>query len=117
FLPKEKDGIPLRHAIEARNPSFATQAFYDLAAAHNVAIVYAKGEKVPEIDQTTTDFTYARLLVTNEDEETGLTSDELKSIASQVGGWSQRGEAFVYFISAAKVRNPAAATALIKELS
>ena len=34
LLPKEKDGVALRHAIEVRSPSFATEAFYDLARKH-----------------------------------------------------------------------------------
>jgi len=42
LLPKELNGIALRHAVEVRSPTFACQEFYDLAHTHNVAIVYAK---------------------------------------------------------------------------
>ena len=116
LLPKEKNGIALRHAVEVRNDSFATPAFYDLAARHGVAIVYAKDEDFPEIDQPTATFTYARLMASREDLESGVTPAELDGFARQVSGWAKRGEVFAYFIAGAKVRNPAAAQALIKKL-
>ena len=62
LLPREKDGLALRHAVEVRHPSFADQHFYDLARKHDVAIVYAKDEDFPEIDEATAGFTYARLM-------------------------------------------------------
>src|ERR1700692_528238 len=40
LLPREKDGIALRHAMEVRSPTFATPAFTDLARKHGVAIGY-----------------------------------------------------------------------------
>jgi uncharacterized protein YecE (DUF72 family) len=116
LLPKEKDGIALRHAVEVRSPTFATPAFYDLARKHRVAIVYAKDEDFPEIDQQTADFTYARLMASREDMETGVTDKELDGFAKQTRAWAKRGDVFAYFISGAKVRNPAAAQALIKKL-
>src|ERR1700682_4634748 len=116
LLPKEKDGVGLRHAIEVRSPSFATEAFYDLARKHAVAIVYAKDEDFPEIDQPTADFTYARFMASHEDIETGVTDGELAGFAKAARPGAKRGDAFAYFISGAKVRNPAAAQALIKRL-
>jgi uncharacterized protein YecE (DUF72 family) len=116
LLPPEKDGIALRHAIEVRNPGFATEQFYDLARAHAVAIVYAKDEDFPEIDQPTADFTYARLMASREELENGVTEDELEGFAAQTRAWSCRGDVFAYFISGAKIRNPAAARALIAKL-
>jgi uncharacterized protein YecE (DUF72 family) len=115
LLPREKDGVRLRHAIEVRSPTFATQQFYDLAARHKVAIVYAKDEEFPEIDQPTADFTYARLMATDEKLEGGVSPAELTRLAKQAKGWAQRGDVFAYFISGAKVRNPAAAQALAKK--
>ena len=116
LLPKEKNGVALRHAVEVRSPTFATPAFYDLAHSHNVAIVYAKDEDFPEIDQPTADFTYARLMASQEDIETGVTDKELGAFAKQTRAWAEHGDVFAYFISGAKVRNPAAAQALIKKL-
>jgi len=116
LLPREKDGVKLRHAVEVRSPTFATQQFYDLAARHKVAIVYAKDEEFPEIDQPTADFTYARLMATDEKLEGGVSPAELTRLAKQAKGWAQRGDVFAYFISGAKVRNPAAAQALAKKI-
>ena len=119
LLPKEKDGVRLRHALEVRNPTFATQQFYDLAAKYGAAICYAVDDEEPtwpQIDEPTADFTYARLMSSREDEPTGMTSAELDAIAKQTKAWAGRGEVFAYFISGAKVRNPAAAQALIEKL-
>lgn len=120
LLPKEKDGLRLRHALEVRNASFDTQQFYDLATKYGCAIVYAEDDEAPEwprIDQPTADFTYARLMSSREDEPTGLTGAELDAVATRARDWARRGEVFAYFISGAKVRNPAAAQALIERLS
>lgn len=119
LLPKEKDGLRLRHALEVRNASFDTQQFYDLAAKYGCAIVYAEDDEAPEwprIDQETSDFRYARLMSSREDEPTGLTGAELDAVAARTRDWARRGEVFAYFISGAKVRNPAAAQALIERL-
>ena len=119
LLPREKDGLRLRHALEVRHPSFDTAEFYDLAAKYGAAIVYAVDDEAPEwpcIDQPTADFTYARLMSSREDEPTGMTGPELDAIAAQTTGWSKRGDVFAYFIAGAKVRNPAAAKALIAKL-
>ena len=120
MLPKEKDGLRLRHALEVRSPTFDTQQFYDLAAKYGAAIVYAEDDEAPEwpkIDLPTADFTYARLMSSREDEPTGMTSAELDRIAEQTRDWAKRGDVFAYFIAGAKVRNPAAAQALIEKLT
>ncbi len=119
LLPVEKDGIRLRHALEVRSPTFDTQQFYDLAAKYSCAIVYAEDDEAPEwpkINQPTADFTYARMMSSKPDEPTGMTSAELDGIAKQTRDWAKRGDVFAYFIAGAKVRNPAAAMALIEKL-
>ena len=119
LLPKERDGLRLRHALEVRNSTFASEQFHDLARKYGVAIVYGQDEEAPEwpvIDQQTADFRYARLMSSREDEPTGMTSDELDRIANQARGWAETGEVFAYFIAGSKVRNPAAARALIEKL-
>lgn len=116
LLPKTLGGHKLRHAIEVRHPSFANPAFYKLAERYGVAIVLAVGEDYPEIDHPTADFTYARLMVTDEARPKGVTPQAMKKILLRARGWATRGDAFAYFISAAKVRNPAAATALLDAL-
>lgn len=119
LLPREKDGVRLRHALEVRNPTFACPEFYDLAQKYGAAIVYAVDDEEPtwpQIDEPTADFSYARLMSSREDEATGMTSDELEAVAAQARRWAERGDVFAYFISGAKVRNPAAAQALIEKL-
>jgi uncharacterized protein YecE (DUF72 family) len=116
LLPRELGGLKLRHAIEVRHPSFKSEQFYALARRHNVAIVFADDEDFPAIDEPTTDFTYARLMRTKEDIDTGYTPEELERWAEQARAWAGRGDVFVYFISGAKVRAPAAARALIERI-
>lgn len=119
LLPREKDGVRLRHALEVRSPTFDVPQFYDLAAKYGCAIVYAEDDEAPEwprIDQPTADFTYARMMSSKPDEPTGMTSAELDGIAKQTRDWAKRGDVFAYFIAGAKVRNPAAAMALIDKL-
>lgn len=119
LLPKEKDGVRLRHALEVRSPTFDNEQFRDLARKYAAAIVYAEDDEEPnwpKIDEQTADFTYARLMSSREDEATGMSSDDLDRIAKQTAGWAKRGDVFAYFIAGSKVRNPAAAQALIEKL-
>lgn len=112
-LPREVDGLPLRHALEVRNGSFKNERFYELARRHNVAIVFADDADFPAIDEATADFTYARLMRTKQDVETGYAAADLDHWAKHVQAWAKRGDVFAYFISGAKLRAPAAAQALI----
>jgi len=114
LLPKDIDGLPLRHALEVRNESFKDKAFYDLARKYNAAIVFTDAEKFPTIDEPTADFTYARLMNTNTDIETGYTARDLGQWAKRARTWAKQGDVFIYFISGAKLRAPAAAQAFIK---
>jgi len=116
LLPTEVGGVKLRHAMEVRHPSFDDDAFFALAKARNIAIVHADDAKYPKIDQPTADFSYARLMRTAEEIETGYAATDLDDFAAQANAWSKRGDAFVYFISGAKVRAPAAAQALMARL-
>src|SRR3546814_13495469 len=45
LLPKEQDGLTLRHAVEVRHESFACAEFVELARALGVAIVEARAEE------------------------------------------------------------------------
>ena len=116
LLPKEVGGVKLRHALEVRHESFRTAQFFDLVRKHGVAIVFADDDTFPKIDGPTADFSYARLMRSEEDEATGYPAKALDGWAKQSAEWAKRGDAFVYFISGAKVRNPAAAQALIERV-
>lgn len=116
LLPREVGTLPLRHALEVRHKSFIDGRFYDLARRYNAAIVFADHDEFPRIDEATADFTYARLMKTRADVKTGYKPAELDAWAKTAKGWAKRGDAFVYLISGAKERNPAAAKALIERL-
>jgi uncharacterized protein YecE (DUF72 family) len=119
LLPKEKDGVRLRHALEVRSGTFDNEQFYDLARKYRAAIIYGHDDEAPQwprIDQDTADFKYARLMSSREDEPTGMSQAELDGIVKQTREWAKRGDVFTYFIAGAKVRNPAAAQALIAKL-
>ncbi|MBM3646411.1 MAG: DUF72 domain-containing protein [Alphaproteobacteria bacterium] len=116
LLPRELGKRPLRHALEVRHGSFQDARFYELARKYGAAIVYAHDEDFPEIDQPTADFTYARLMGSQAKVKTGYKPADLDGWAKRAKAWSKKGDAFVYFISGAKERNPAAAQALITKL-
>ena len=116
LLPREVRGLPLRHAMEVRSPTFKTERFYDLARKYNVGIVFADDDDFPEIDEPTADFTYARLMRTAEDVATGYAPADLDRWSRRFKDWAKRGDVFVYFISGAKLRAPAAAQALIERV-
>ena len=113
LLPREVEALPLRHALEVRHDSFKDPRFIALARRYNAAIVFADGGDVPVIDEPTADFTYGRLMGTVEDIETGYAPADLDRWAAQARSWAERGDVFLYFISGAKLRAPAAAQALI----
>ena len=118
LLPAEQDGLPLRHALEVRHDSFKDQAFVDLARERNMAIVYADSDEFPCIDEQTSDFTYARLQRSVENIETGYGAKALDGWAKQARDWAKGDrDVYLFFISGAKVRNPAAAQALIAKLA
>ena len=117
LIPYAQDGLPLRHVLEPRHESFCDPAFYDLARARNMAVVLADGGNYPSIDAQTADFAYARLQGSVERLKNGYPPKALDQWADRARSWAADGrDAYVYFISGAKVRNPAAAQALIKRL-
>ncbi len=134
LLPVKIDGVPVRHAIEARHESFACPEFVDLARKHGAAIVVADHIERPMIADPTADFIYARLMSSEMSERDGYDAKALDRWADVARQWA-KGErpddltyvtdapadkkprdVFAYFISGAKVRNPAAAMALAKRL-
>ena len=118
LLPPAHAGVPLRHAIEPRHESFRDPAFFALARAAGVAVVLADADDYPCFAERTAAFTYARLQRCREDIATGYDAPGIAHWADQARGWTvDGGEAFVFFISGAKVRAPAAAQALIARLA
>ncbi len=113
MLPAKLGKLKLRHAIEVRHDSFTDGAFIDLARERNIAIVTVESAKHPLIVEPTADFAYARLELTQTDEPTGYPKAALKKWAKTARNWETSGDVFLYFISGAKERNPAAAMAML----
>lgn len=116
LLPKQVDGVPLRHALEPRNDTFQNDKFFDLCRDHDVAIVFDDDDEFPCIDADTASFRYARLQRMNEDVQTGYDAAALDSFAKRAREWSKAGDAYIFMINGAKVRAPAAALALQERL-
>ncbi len=86
MLPKEKGGVNLRHAIEARHVTFACAEFVDLARAYGVSIVLVDSDKHPLIADVTGEFLYLRLQRTQEKVATGYKPAEIKTTAENLKG-------------------------------
>ena len=117
LLPRDLDGLKLRHAIEPRHESFRDPAFIDLAREHDVAIVYGDDDEFPCIDADTASFRYARMQRMREEVVTGYEAPALDDFAERAKLWAKEGrDAYIFMINGAKIRAPAAATALIERL-
>ncbi|MGH3499809.1 MAG: DUF72 domain-containing protein [Nocardioidaceae bacterium] len=109
---------PLRHALEVRHPSFATDQATDIMRRHGVACVFAdSGGKWPAIDTVTADFVYLRLHGAEELYASGYTGAVLDHWAGRIRGWSQAGlDVYAYFDNDAKVCAPYDAMSLMRKL-
>jgi uncharacterized protein YecE (DUF72 family) len=133
LLPKSHDGTALRHAVEVRHESFACAAFVALCRKYNVAIIAGCDAEFPCILDVTSDFVYVRLMGTTEKEKLGYAKPMLATWAKRAQKWEagesadapnllakaapkKKRDVFVFVISGAKKKNPAAAMALIAAL-
>jgi uncharacterized protein YecE (DUF72 family) len=113
LLPREIDGISLRHAIEPRHESFRDEHFFELCRGRNIAVVLEDSDDYPTIEADTADFAYARLQRMREELPTGYEDQALDSFAERARRWQSDGrDAYIFMINGAKVRAPAAALAL-----
>jgi uncharacterized protein YecE (DUF72 family) len=134
LLPRTLDGRALRHVFEVRHPSFLCTEYVELARSHRVASVFTDSAKHPSFADVTGDFVYLRLMGSEASIATGYPAAALDAWAGRARIWADGGEpddlprvapasiqdtrrdVFVYFISAAKERNPAAAMSLLSRL-
>jgi uncharacterized protein YecE (DUF72 family) len=132
LLPEKAGGVTLRHAVEVRNESFMDERWLELARDRGVATVFTDSPEHPSFSDLTGPFVYARLMRSRAAEKNGYPAKELKAWAGHAATWAAGGDpldlphvgdalakskprdVFVYFISAAKERNPSAAVALGK---
>ena len=134
LLPDQVDGLPLRHALDVRHPSFMDPAYLALARKHRCATVFTDSDDYPSFADLTGDFVYARMMRTDPKVKTGYAPKALDRWAEAARTWASGGEpadvprvdkpgtkvgardVFIFFISGAKERAPAAAVALIERL-
>jgi uncharacterized protein YecE (DUF72 family) len=133
LLPAEHGGQRIRHAVEVRHESFASPAFVKLLRERNIAVVIVASDKHTAINDVTADFVYLRIEHAQEKLKEGYAPADLDAWAKRLQTWAGGGapkdmktidkaaaaqprDVFAYFISAAKVRNPAAAMAVIERL-
>ncbi len=118
LLPRELDGIRLRHVIEPRHESFRDPGFFALAAEHDVAVVFGDDDEFPCIDADTASFAYARLQRMRKDVATGYDEAALEGFAERARRWANEGrDGYLFMINGAKIRAPAAAIALQQRLT
>ncbi|HET6432508.1 DUF72 domain-containing protein [Dyella sp.] len=133
-LPHTLQGEPLRHVLEVRHASFLDDRYVSLARAHAVATVFTDSPDYPSLADLTGGFVYARLMRSRSAQATGYPPAELAQWAKYAAQWHAGGDpaalphvsavqerqapkdVFIYFISADKERNPAAAVALQRKV-
>ena len=134
LLPPELDGRSIRHVVEVRHESFLVPSFIALLRKFSVAVAVVDSNKHPLIADVAADFVYARLQRTCEKEKSGYPARALALWAKRARQWGAGGapddlaalvapspasgkrDVFIYMISGAKARAPAAAMALIDRL-
>lgn len=135
LLPATLDGRPLRHVLEVRHASFLCEEYLALTRARGLPSVFTDSPEFPSFADPGGDFCYARLMRSRADVESGYPPVDIDAWAERARMWAdgdvptdlprishvpetKRGprDVFIYFISAAKERNPAAARALIERL-
>ena len=135
LLPAQADGLPLRHVMDVRHESFKTPEYQALARRHGVATVLTESDDYPALFDARSTLVYARIMRTEAALPDGITPQALDALAGcarllQSGGLpsgmplaeaaqdttTPPREVFVFFISGAKERAPAAAMALLQRL-
>jgi len=133
MLPDQVDGLPLRHVLDVRHPSFAVPEYLALARRHGVATVFADSDEYPMFADLTGPFVYARLMRTQSTLKAGYAPKALDDWAAAARRWREGGEpaglpriepgkagspreVFMLFIAGAKEKAPLAAQALLERL-
>lgn len=119
LLPRELQGRPLRHVLDARHPSFACEEYLDLLARHDCTTVYTDSPKFPAIPHARSTLAYLRLMRSEADRATGYAPEEIARWVQGARAWVDAGaqrEAFVFFINGDKERAPHAAVEFLRQL-
>ena len=132
LLPDAYDGHTLRHVVDVRHPSFMSREFLALAREYRTAVVFTDSDDYPSFADLTADLVYARLMRTDARRALGFTPAQVDQWARRARIWQGGGEpddlprvaekpkaraaprdVFLFVISGAKEKAPAAAQALI----
>ena len=136
LLPAQADGIALRHVVDVRHASFMTSDYLALARRYRTATVFTDSDDYPSFADLTGDFVYTRMMRTDATLPEGCTPAAFDQLAACGKVWQRGGEpadlprieaepmaaaasrdVFMFFISGAKEKAPAAAMALLKRLA
>lgn len=134
-LPREVGGLPLRHVMDVRHETFRSPGYLALARSHGVATCFTESDEYPSFADVTGSFVYARVMRAAADQPEGVAPEVAAQLAACARRWAEGGEpeglprveppppgagaprdVFVFFISGAKEKAPAAAMALIRSL-
>lgn len=109
---------PVRHALEFRSPTFASESALDLLDRHDVACVLADtAGRWPRVDRVTADLVYVRLHGDRELYASGYTDEALDAWAARCRTWVEQGlDVWCYFDNDAKGHAPYDAQRLIARL-
>jgi uncharacterized protein YecE (DUF72 family) len=113
------DDLPIRHAMEVRHPSFATQEFAELLRDNDIALVVADtAGKWPYLEDVTSDLVYVRLHGDAELYASGYSDEALESWAKKIRRWhdSMHKDVYAYFDNDMKVKAPGDAMSLAEKL-
>jgi uncharacterized protein YecE (DUF72 family) len=116
LLPADVDGLPLRHVLDVRHPSFEHPDYLPMARRHGFVTVHTDSPKYPNIADSQAPFAYLRLMRSESDCPTGYPPEALRDWARGASAWAggtPARDAFVFFINGAKERAPAAAMAFL----
>jgi uncharacterized protein YecE (DUF72 family) len=109
---------PIRHAVEPRSSTFATEEFFEILTRHEVGCVLADtAGRWPVLDRRTSDLRYVRLHGDKELYASGYTDAALDRWAARCRAWMADGEdVVVYFDNDMKGFAPHDARALLDRL-
>ena len=134
LLPADAGGHALRHVLDVRHESFMSAQFIELARRYRAATVFSDSDDYPSFANVTGELVYARLMRSQAPVATGYPDAALDQWAERARAWAGGGEptdlprieaagaaprprdVFLFFISGAKERAPAAACELLSRL-
>ena len=138
LLPAQAGGLALRHVLDVRHDSFKCPEYLALARRYQAGTVFTDSDDYPSFADLTGGFAYARMMRTDATLPEGCTPQAFDQLAACARVWRDGGEpagvprvepapapapagaprdVFMFFISGAKEKAPAAAMALLRRLN